>query len=48
MKFEYIKPELDIINLSDEDIIVTSQMTDGGDQGEGSKEPGGDFDSWWG
>lgn len=48
MKFEYIKPELDIINLSDEDIIVTSQMTDGGDQKEDGKQPGGDFEDFWG
>lgn len=48
MKFEYVKPELDIINLSDEDIIITSQITDGKDQEDGSQQPGGDWGGFWG
>lgn len=48
MKNKYLKPEMDIINLSDEDIIITSQLQDGGDQTEDGKQPGGDFDDWWG
>ncbi len=48
MKLEYIEPEIDIVMLSPEDIIITSQIGDGGDQGDGDNLPGSDWDDIWG
>ena len=48
MRLEYTTPEIDIIELPKDDIIVTSQFTDGRDQKEDDKIPGGEWEDLWG